>query len=439
MLVLVENMNNNNDIIKRFKWLKVSTFFIIVFAFLFQNLLINSQPALAAANNRFKIDDQISVTASFLRIRSGASLNSKILGYQLKNAIGKIVDGPKFANGITWWKVNYEKGVDGWSSDTYLVKSLRTKLDNIPNSSAVIVPVVPVPVITPLPVLKPVPVVTTSPDVITPVTSAAKSIAWGAYAGEGANDLANLESLVGKKTNIHAIFIGWNDEFPSALAANLKSQGKTLLIFWEPYGTTISSLNAGNSDAYMTTFASAAKNSGASVILAPFHEMNGNWDSWDGYNSNNKQINTPASIISAWRHMHDIFSSATNIKFAWAVNNDSVPDIAANAIGVYYPGDAYVDYVGIDGFNFGNPWQSPAQVFDSAISKVAVYNKPIYIFSTAVVAHSQKAAWIKDFGSYLKSQSKIAGWVWFNQNGADGNWVINSDSASLAAFKIILQ
>lgn len=438
-------MHDNNDIIKKFKWFRVLTFFIIIFAFLFQNLLINSQPAIAAVNNKFEIGDQISVKTSSLRIRSGASINSKIMGYQLKNAIGKIVDGPKFANGITWWKINYEKGVSGWTSGRYLEKVIVIALVNILNPTPIIAPIIPIPVIKPLPVIipapviKPVPVATTSPVVIAPVIPSTNSMVWGAYAGEGANDLANLESLVGKKTNIQAIFIGWNDEFPSALAANLKTQGKTLLIFWEPYGTTISSLNAGNSDNYMKTFASAAKNSGASVMLAPFHEMNGNWDSWDGYNSSNKQINTPASIISAWRHMHDIFSSATNVKFAWAVNNDSVPDIAANAIGVYYPGDAYVDYVGIDGFNFGNPWQSPSQVFDNAISKIAVYNKPIYIFSTAVVANSQKATWIKDFGSYLKTQSKIVGWVWFNQNGADGNWIVNSDSASLAAFKIILQ
>lgn len=161
--------------------------------------------------------------------------------------------------------------------------------------------------------------------------------------------------------------------------------------------------------------------------------MNGNWDTWDGPVGNN----TPAKVISAFRHMHNLFTGLTNVKFAWDVNNVSVPDTASNALGVYYPGDAYVDIVGVDGFNFGS--DSWDEVFSSSLmNKLSSYGKPVYILSTASVPGSSKAQWIMDMGSHIKNYPSVAGWVWFNQNGGDGNWLVDSDTASLAAFKSIL-
>jgi beta-mannanase len=245
--------------------------------------------------------------------------------------------------------------------------------------------------------------------------------------------LSALEQTVGKQANMQAVFVGWNQSFPTSLANSLKASGKTLVIFWEQYGVTVDSINSGSSDTYIRNFAAAAKASGASVILSPLHEMNGNWDPWGGTVGNN----TPAKIISEWRRIHGLFAGVSNVKFAWDVNNISVPNTTANSIGAYYPGDAYVDYVAVDGFNFGS--QTWDQVFPSSLmNQLSSYGKPIYILSTGSVPGSQKAQWIKDMGVGIKKYPKIAGWVWFNQDGGDGNWLINSDSASLSAFKSIL-
>jgi hypothetical protein len=37
------------------------------------------------------------------------------LGTQAIGMTGTIVAGPTLANGITWWQINYDSGVDGWS------------------------------------------------------------------------------------------------------------------------------------------------------------------------------------------------------------------------------------------------------------------------------------------------------------------------------------
>ena len=133
--------------------------------------------------------------------------------------------------------------------------------------------------------------------------------------------------------------------------------------------------------------------------------------------------------------MHNLFSGVSNVKWGWAVNNDSVPNTSANAIANYYPGDAYVDYVGVDGFNFGDPWQSFSSVFASSLSQLKTYNKPIYIFSMASADSSQKPAWITDALSQIyATNSGISGWIWFNEN-KEQNWLVDSSAAALAAFK----
>jgi len=90
--------------------------------------------------------------------------------------------------------------------------------------------------------------------------------------------------------------------------------------------------------------------------------------------------------------------------------------------------------VGVDGFNFGNPWQSYDEIFSSALSRLKKYNKPIYIFSMACAQGSQKADWITDALSKIKSDPSITGFIWFNED-KEQNWLINSDQQALQAFQ----
>ena len=266
-----------------------------------------------------------------------------------------------------------------------------------------------------------------------PATSSA--VLWGAYAGDSTTDAANFESQVGHKINLQAIFVDLgSDNFPSQFGVTVRDQDKTLIIFWEPYNASLDSIISGNFDNYITQFAVAAKTYGGQVILAPLHEMNGDWDPWGG----TVGTNSPAKVIAAWQRIHDLFGGVSNVKFGWVVNNDSVPDIAANQLENYYPGAAYVDYVGVDGFNFGDPWQSFSEIFDGALARLKVYNKPVYIFSFASAESSNKPAWITDaLTVQIPKHLEVKGWVWFNQN-KEKNWLVWSSDAALAAFKATL-
>ncbi len=269
----------------------------------------------------------------------------------------------------------------------------------------------------------------TPPPTPTPTTA----LQWGAYVGDGSTAISDFETMVGKKMNILADFESFDVPFPTYLSTNVGQQGKTLLVFWEP-STGFDSITNGSLDSEIKLFAAGAKSYGYPVILAPFDEMNLNETAWGcGINAN-----TPAKFKAAWQHVHDLFAGDTNVKFALDFNNVSIPSGAGNTYADYYPGSAYVDIVGIDGYNFGNPWQSFSQVFSGALAEASQFGKPIYLLALASAPGSAKASWITDgLGTFVKNNPSIKGWVWFNTN-KEMDWRVNSDAASLQAFKSIL-
>jgi hypothetical protein len=259
-------------------------------------------------------------------------------------------------------------------------------------------------------------------------------ILWGAYTGAYLEDVTAFESLVGSSVDLVATFFGWYDNFPLHYGSVVRDQDKTLVIFWEQYGVTLDQIINGESDAYISKFAEDARQYGGPVLLSPLHEMNGFWTPWSGVSGNNNA----QKVILAWQHIHDLFRDIPNVHFVWAVNSVSIPNTEANAIAAYYPGDAYVDAVAINGFNFGDPWMSFDAIFGEALFELKRYHKPIYILSIASAEGPQKAAWITDtLTSEIPRYPQILGWIWFNQN-KEANWTVNSDENSLKAFQSAL-
>ncbi|CAF4257634.1 unnamed protein product, partial [Rotaria sordida] len=108
--------------------------------------------------------------------------------------------------------------------------------------------------------------------------------------------------------------------------------------------------------------------------------MNGNWYPWS-------MGSTPQDFIETWRHIHDIFTNkslnSTRLQWIWCVNNADVGSYTAEH---YWVGENYIDWMGIDGYNFGrsqswSSWLSPSQVFDNMIIRLQNLSatKPICI------------------------------------------------------------
>jgi len=75
--------------------------------------------------------------------------------------------------------------------------------------------------------------------------------------------------------------------------------------------------------------------------------MNGNWYPW----SEQVNGNHPSQFVQAWQHVHDIFTKlgVTNVTWVWSPNVEYGGSIPLSEL---YPGSNYVDWVGIDGYNW---------------------------------------------------------------------------------------
>jgi hypothetical protein len=203
-------------------------------------------------------------------------------------------------------------------------------------------------------------------------------------------------------------------------------------------GVTMQEVAEGKQDTQIRAWAKSAKAFGYPFMFRPWREMNGAWYSWgrDPY------------YVAAWRHFHDVVEEegATNVTWAWIVNtiwsdpgSDPTP---------YYPGDDYVDWVGMDAYNWGkNPiqpdiWLSPEQAIDPTLAVLEeITDKPVALTEVASSdAGGNKASWIRDFlHSYLPDHPNIKAMIWFNWNILQGglryDWPIESSEAAEQAFR----
>jgi len=206
-----------------------------------------------------------------------------------------------------------------------------------------------------------------------------------------------------------------------------------------------SAIAAGTQDTYIRQWAQDAKAFGHKLVLCPNWEMNGNWYPWSPQTGGIS--GTAADYVNAWRRIFNIVRGevgAKNVLFGWAPNVD--PDgWWAKTSGVtlqsLYPGDAYVDIVGMDGYNGGNPWTSFSALFGPTYKALLSFSKkPVMILEIGCTeSGGSKAAWLKEmFTALPKSFSKIKTVMWYNRAdegpGGHKDWSIESSASSRKAF-----
>jgi hypothetical protein len=206
-------------------------------------------------------------------------------------------------------------------------------------------------------------------------------------------------------------------------------------------GVTLEQVASGGQDAAIESWAAAAKAWGHPFMLAPWWEMNGNWYPWG----------RSTSFVPAWQRFHDLVEKvrgATNVTWTWVSN--SIWDDPLSDPAPYYPGDAYVDWTGIDSYNWGlnlaqpDRWLSPDQTLTptlAAIGKIAPSKPVLVLESAASELGGNKAEWIAEMlGTYLPHHPQIKGYMWFNWNfkGANGqrfDWPIETSAPAQQAFR----
>ena len=280
---------------------------------------------------------------------------------------------------------------------------------------------------------------------------------WGVFLPRVELDQSGVTGFtarVGRQPAIVSMYQQWWGEpaFPTTAARWLQRRGSVPLVVWEPWrpglpqaqaidqpAYRLAAIAAGGLDAYVRRYAHQARDYAGPLFLEPLHEMNGNWYPWGGTVNGN----TAADYIAAWRHLHDVFQEegATNVTWLWTANRDTVPNTPGNQPAVYWPGPAYVDWVGLDAYNWGTAehkqWTTVTQTLGSSLAVLRAYGKPIVVAETACAEQGgDKAAWITSlFAALTGSYSGLVrAAVWFNEPFGVFDWRISSSPAAEAAF-----
>ncbi|WP_394769756.1 glycoside hydrolase family 26 protein [Lacisediminihabitans sp.] len=262
-------------------------------------------------------------------------------------------------------------------------------------------------------------------------------------------ELDQVATLSGEGPSIVLSYYDFNQAAPIADLNSVAARGALSLLTWEPWtwggglnqtAYQSATIASGTYDAYITSWGTALAAWGKPVMLRYGHEMNGNWYPWaDGVNGN-----ASGSYVAAFRHVHDLLTAAgaTNVTWVWCPN---VPYYGSTPITTEYPGDAYVDEVALDGYNWGldrvgGSWKSPSTVFGDGLSQIRALapTKPIIVAETASSENGgSKAQWNTDLVSYLAAQPDITGFVWFDLN-KQVDWRIDTSTTSASAFNAAL-
>jgi hypothetical protein len=204
---------------------------------------------------------------------------------------------------------------------------------------------------------------------------------------------------------------------------NMKGWPGRLVISQPPFpqdGSTLTDCAAGAYDAHWKDFGTALVSNGrADSIIRIAWEFNGDFMYWHA-------TNDTAQFIQCWNHVASAIKSTDPQALAdWTINGHSTPgdSCMGNATNCY-PGDQYVDYIGIDNYDQYPP--STTTSFDTIANDVGGLT---WIYNFAVQHHKRFS--VGEWGVVSSASAGTNGgrdnpafiqnmWNWFQSHGAIG-------------------
>lgn len=292
-----------------------------------------------------------------------------------------------------------------------------------------------------------------------PATASAQTVAFGAYTPGAPYDGGRVIDAFAREVGRKPVVINWYRNWDQDLIVprdikTVRDHDAVPLITWEPYGHGLTSIWGGEYDDYIRRAARQVAAEKGPIFVRFAHEMNGSWFPWGLHAGGN----TPYDYIRAWRRVVSTFRAegASNARFVWCPN--------AGQFDSLYPGDAYVDWLCLDGYNWGARWLTDlgggidwpcfggynlgslsatwdALFRDSYADITRLSSRPLMIGETGVNEEGvDKPAWIRDsFNAATMSRyPRLRAVLLFNTNADGAIWRVDSSKAALSAYRTAL-
>lgn len=284
--------------------------------------------------------------------------------------------------------------------------------------------------------------------------------------------LENFEALAGRHQAVIGFSNYWGKQsFPHKQLRIIAGYGAVALIYWNPWDHpyveenkpdrfNLNEIIAGRWDQYIDMWAREAAATGTTLLVSWGLEMNGTWFPWSGFfygggtvipGTDPPQYQGPENFKKAYRHIVDRAraAGAGNIQWVFHANNTSEPDEPWNRMKNYYPGDRYVDWLGLSAYGQQYPhteWVSFQKVLPDYYREICSItpDKPFILAEWGVgefPKSGSKAAWIAEaFRQFPVEFSRMKAAVFWHERWQNGdlsysNLRVNSSEEALAAYR----
>jgi hypothetical protein len=242
---------------------------------------------------------------------------------------------------------------------------------------------------------------------------------------------AEFTRAAGRQPNLVGYYSGWGEHFALSFARTVRRHGAVTIVQIDPTDASVAGIAAGDYDSYLRSYADSVRAFGSPMVIGFGHEMNASWYSW-GYG------HVPArTFVAAWRHIVTLFrdQGADNVTWLWTVQADQP---GTGPIRSWWPGAAYVTWVGIDGYYYF-PSSTFVSIFGKTIAQVRGFTrKPVLLSEAAVGPAAGQAAKIGNLFAGMRLYQTL-GLVWFDIAQHDGvyhqDWRIEDSREAQAAFR----
>lgn len=281
------------------------------------------------------------------------------------------------------------------------------------------------------------------------------------YLAPGQNigqSVAQLEALTQRDLDVIRVFLLWDSPWPGAQLNALRDSGHTIYLSVRsnnlngtkvPWSEITNAQPGSVRHNEMVAWANRVRDFGDDMYFAFHHEPE---------NRDSIANGTSAEYIAAWRKVVNTFRAqgASNVEYAWTMTEYAfeVPFSDRRSHLRWYPGDAWVDHLAADAYNWAdcrpeinNPWRSlERQIRDFVEFGATKPDKGLMLAELATFENladpTLKAQWIEDARELFKQPEydQFHTIAWYNHPQAgypNCDWQVDTSQATLDAWRAL--
>ena len=271
----------------------------------------------------------------------------------------------------------------------------------------------------------------------TPASGAAPNFLLGVL-----GDVSRCQSQTGQASQVHHVLVGWGQGVTwGAPLADLLAQHAPIPLIGittdskppRREAITPGGIAAGRGDAYLVAWNKAVADWRKLVYVRPLPEMDGHWTLYSAFTKDGKPKNAAHStraFRTAFARISLILHGGTRtqldarlqrlalppvradadlpvnppdrLRVIWNPQGYPVPNIPTNRPQAYYPGDAYVDVVGNDLYDFNRrpAWRENDRLY-------RLYPKKPYAFPEWGVWGSEDPEFIRTMARFVRTHQRV--------------------------------